>query len=317
MTDSRNANEIYIERIYDAPPQAVWEAWCEPDQVAQWWGPRGFTITTHAKELRPGGIWHYTMHGPDGTDYENKTLYHEVEYCAKLVYDHGGSDERAPLFRVTALFIEVEGKTRLEMTMTLPSPEAASETRRMIKAAGGNSTWDRLGEYLGKQLRDQNVFIIHRSFPTPIERMFEMWTDPQHIVNWLPPTGFSMEFLRADIREGGATFYRMSNGLDTTMHGRAHYLELRRPDRIVYTQDFCDENEKLSRHPHAPTWPAAMLTTVTFVAESAEQTRVAIQSEPYGEATPEEVATFNGARPGMTLGWGGSFEKLEALLIGP
>jgi uncharacterized protein YndB with AHSA1/START domain len=314
MARPSNPNEIYLERIYDASVQAVWDAWCEPDQVAQWWGPRGFTITTHSKDLRPGGIWHYTMHGPDGTDYVNKTLYHEVEPYAKLVYDHGGNDERAPLFRVTARFIAVGEKTRLEMSMVLPSAEAAEETRRFIKQAGGESTWDRLGEYLGKRLGDKELFIIQRSFAVPLERMFELWTDPRHLSQWLPPTGFTMEFLRADIRAGGSSFYRMTNGKDVTMYGRASYLEVRAPDRIVYTQEFCDEHEKLSRHPHAPTWPATMLTTVTLTAEGPEQTRVSIQWEPHGPATSEELSTFAGARAGMTSGWGGSFEKLEAFV---
>lgn len=84
------ANELKITRVYDAPVRLVWEAWTDPEQVAQWWGPRGFTLTTHSKELRPGGHWSYTMHGPDGTDYENRTIYHEVEECAKLVYDQIG-----------------------------------------------------------------------------------------------------------------------------------------------------------------------------------------------------------------------------------
>ena len=62
-------NVISLSRLYDAPLQAVWDAWTQPDEVAQWWGPRGFTITTHSKDLRPGGHWDYTMHGPDGTDW--------------------------------------------------------------------------------------------------------------------------------------------------------------------------------------------------------------------------------------------------------
>src|SRR5262245_20267322 len=130
---AKASNEIHIQRIYDAPVKAVWDAWCEPDQVAQWWGPRGFTITTHSKKLEVGGVWHYTMHGPDGTDYVNKTLYHEVEPYAKLVYDHGGNDERAPLFRVTATFRDVGGKTQLDMTMRMATAEAAAESRKMIK----------------------------------------------------------------------------------------------------------------------------------------------------------------------------------------
>lgn len=315
MSGKSKSRDIHIQRIYDAPVQAVWDAWCEPDQVAQWWGPRGFTITHHSKELKVGGIWHYTMHGPDGTDYVNKTLYHEIEPYSKLVYDHGGNDEQAPLFRVTATFTAVGEKTQLDMTMTLPTPEAAEETRRFVKKAGGESTWDRLAEYLGKRGDGKEFFVIARSFPTSIEKMFEVWTQPEHFCKWLPPTGFTMEFLRADIREGGTTLYKMSNGAGVTMYGRASYREIRGPGRIVYTQEFCDENENLSRHPAAPTWPATMLTSVTLTSEGPHQTRVKIQWEPFGTTTAEEVATFVAARAGMTQGWTGSFEKLEAYLL--
>src|SRR6201995_5832792 len=127
MAEKSRSNEIRLIRLYDAPVEAVWDAWTDPEQVAKWWGPRGFTLTTHSKDLRPGGHWNYTMHGPDGVDYPNKTVYFEVEKNAKLVYDHGGSDDRPPLFRVTVLFSPVEGKTKMEMCMTLPTPEAAEE----------------------------------------------------------------------------------------------------------------------------------------------------------------------------------------------
>src|SRR4029077_19391352 len=115
MAANAKSNEIRITRVYDAPVEAVWDAWTDPEQVAQWWGPRGFTITTHSKDLRAGGHWNYTMHGPDGVDYPNSTKYFVVEKHAKLVYDHGGNDD--PLFRVTVLFTEIKGKTRMEMSM--------------------------------------------------------------------------------------------------------------------------------------------------------------------------------------------------------
>jgi uncharacterized protein YndB with AHSA1/START domain len=62
------------------------------------------------------------MHAPDGTDFPNRTNYLEVEKCAKLVYDHGASDEQHALFRVTVLFSEIKGRTKMEMSMTLPTP---------------------------------------------------------------------------------------------------------------------------------------------------------------------------------------------------
>jgi uncharacterized protein YndB with AHSA1/START domain len=307
------SNEIRIIRVYDAPVEAVWDAWTDPEQVAQWWGPRGFTITTHGKDLRPGGFWNYTMHGPDGTDWPNTTVYHEVEKHKKLVYDHGGSDDRPPMFRVTALFSEVDGKTQLDMTMTMPSPEAADETRAIIKKHSGNSTWDRLAEYLEKESTGKEKFVINRTFDAPLDVMFEMWTDPKHFAQWLPPTGFEMQFMRCDIRPGGSGFYSMA-GPGMKMHGKVEYLEITKPGRIVYTQQFCDENEKLARHPASPTWPPTMLTVVELTAEGADQTRVTVTWEPHGEATREELETFIKARSGMTQGWTGSFDKLEAHL---
>src|SRR5215510_7884765 len=107
-------NEIQITRSYNAPLKAVWDAWVDPAQAAHWWGPRGFTITTHSKDLRPGGSWVYTMHGPDGTDYPNITQYLEVEKHSRLVYDHGGNADRPPLFRVTVQFSEAAGKTKMD-----------------------------------------------------------------------------------------------------------------------------------------------------------------------------------------------------------
>jgi uncharacterized protein YndB with AHSA1/START domain len=284
--------------------------------VAKWWGPRGFTLTTHSKDLRPGGTWVYTMHGPDGTDYPNKTVYHQVERHALLVYDHGGSDDRPPLFRVTARFIAVGGKTKLDMTMSLATPEAADETRAVIKKHSGNSTWDRLAEYLTKESSGQEQFVINRSFDAPIALVYEMWTNPEHVSRWMPPTGFTMKYLKADIRPGGSTHSVMSNGAGMTMYGRAKYLELTPPHRIVYAQQFCDEHENVARHPMAPTWPETMLTTVTLTEEGPDQTRVTVTWEPHGAVTAEELETFVKARSGMTLGWTGSFDKLEALLEG-
>ena len=312
-TSNDDACDIHIVRTYDAPLQAVWDAWTDPAQVAQWWGPRGFTITTHGKDLRTGGSWDYTMHGPDGTDYPNTTHYLEVDPLRKLVYDHGASADQPPMFRVTVLFSWVDGKTLMDMRMHLPTPEAAQQTRGFIRQAGGNATWDRLAEYLARQLRGEERFVINRSFEVPVAVMFDMWTKPEQLARWLAPTGFEMQFMRADIRAGGDSFFRMT-GPQVTMYARARYEQVRRPDLLVYTQQFCDEHEQLARHPMAPTWPATMRTTVTFSEEGPGCTRVTVCWEVADEATSEEMATFTAGRTGMTMGWTGSFDKLESVL---
>jgi uncharacterized protein YndB with AHSA1/START domain len=314
MARSDKPNELRLVRVYDAAVEMVWDAWTDPEQVGQWWGPRGFTITTHGKDFRPGGFWRYTMHGPDGTDYPNHTVYLEIEEHRKLVYDHGGYDDRPPLFRVTVLFSELDGKTTMDMTMSLATPEAAKEIAKFIKQAGGNATWDRLAEHLANRREGAERFVIHRTFDATVDVVFDMWTSPGNLSKWLPPTGFEMEFLRADIRSGGSAFFRMSNDADMTLYGRCEYLDIAPPSRIVYTQQFCDAEEKLARHPLAPVWPSTLLTTVELAAEGADQTRVSVTSEAFGDVTPAELAAFATERSGMTLGWTGSFDKLEELL---
>jgi uncharacterized protein YndB with AHSA1/START domain len=321
MTTTKKPNEISISRFYEAPVSAVWDAWTDPDQVGQWWGPRGFTITTHSKDLRTGGHWHYTMHGPDGADYVNKTKYLEVKEKAKLVYDHGGNDERKPLFRVTVHFTEAKGGTRMEMTMAFPTVQDAEQGVKFIKKAGGNATWDRLGEHLTKRSSGKDVFVINRAFDAPIDVMYEMWTNPKHVAQWLPPVGFTMKYLAADIRPGGKSSYSMTaeNG-GLTMYGRAEYLKLEKPHTLVYTQQFTDEKGNISRHPMLTTWPETMLTTVRLTEEEPAaagkqaRTRVTVTWEAYGKATPQEMAEFVKHRPSMTQGWTGAFDKLEDYL---
>ena len=66
-------------RLLDAPRELVWKVWTDPKHLAQWWGPDGFRTTTSAYECKPGGVWRFVMHGPDGRDYENRIIFEVVE----------------------------------------------------------------------------------------------------------------------------------------------------------------------------------------------------------------------------------------------
>jgi uncharacterized protein YndB with AHSA1/START domain len=93
--------------------------------------------------------------------------------------------------------------------------------------------------------------------------------------------------------------------------GSTKYLDFIKSNRFVYTQQFCDEKENVSRHPSAPKWPETMLTTLTLSEESSEQTRVTLTWEPYGNVTIEEQQSFVKVKGGMTQGWTDSFDKLD------
>jgi uncharacterized protein YndB with AHSA1/START domain len=65
---------IIVDRLFNAPQTTVFRAWSDPEQVTKWYGPTGFTTTIHEMDVRPGGVWRFTTHRPDGTDYPNEIV---------------------------------------------------------------------------------------------------------------------------------------------------------------------------------------------------------------------------------------------------
>ena len=84
-------------RVFDAPRELVFSVWTDPKHLAQWWGPNGFTTTTSAFDMRPGGVWRFVMHGPDGRDYQNRITFDEIVPPERIVYHHGGGDDVEPV----------------------------------------------------------------------------------------------------------------------------------------------------------------------------------------------------------------------------
>jgi uncharacterized protein YndB with AHSA1/START domain len=117
--DSFVDREIVTTRVIAAPRELVWRAWTDPEHVRNWWGPKGFTNTFHEYDLRPGGVWRFIMHGPDGTDYKNESVFVEVAEPELLVFDHISP----PRFRATVLFEDLGGKTKITFRQLFDLPE--------------------------------------------------------------------------------------------------------------------------------------------------------------------------------------------------
>jgi uncharacterized protein YndB with AHSA1/START domain len=121
-------------REFDAPRDLVFSAWTDPRHLAQWWGPNGFTTTTYSFDLRPGGVWRFVMHGPDGRDYQNLITFEEVVRPERIVYRHGGTVDVEPVqFKTTVVFEELGQRTRIVWRGDFPS---ADERNRLIKEYG-------------------------------------------------------------------------------------------------------------------------------------------------------------------------------------
>jgi uncharacterized protein YndB with AHSA1/START domain len=142
--------EMVFTRVFAAPPARVFDAWTDPEQVVRWWGPRGFTTTTHSTDVRPGGVWRFTMHGPDGRDYPNEIIFLEVDRPRLLRYRHAGDETVEPVtFHTTVTFAEEGGQTRLTMRSVFVTREQRDMVIREYRAdEGAVQTLDRLGEHL-------------------------------------------------------------------------------------------------------------------------------------------------------------------------
>lgn len=158
MTDKTNAStdtadrEIVTTRLINAPRELIFEAWTNPKHVVHWWGPNGFTNTIHEMDVRPGGVWRFMMHGPDGVDYPNKIVYIEVVKPKRLVYAHSSDDDKSDInFHTTVTFDDVDGKTNVTMRAVFVTAEMRDKVIREHGAVeGAKQHLGRLEEYVSK-----------------------------------------------------------------------------------------------------------------------------------------------------------------------
>lgn len=156
-TPPEAAHEIRISRELDAPRELVWQAMTDPAQVVEWWGPDGFSTSIHRMEVNVGGVWKHTMHGPDGTDYPNSSVFREVVPPERLVYQHGGARKGGPgaNFTATWTFEALPGeRTRVTILMVFDSPDERDLVVREYGAIeGGRQTLARLAAWLPQKAR--------------------------------------------------------------------------------------------------------------------------------------------------------------------
>lgn len=142
--------DLKIVREYDHPVEALWAAFQDPIGISDWWGPRGFTTTTHEMDVRVGGIWRFTMHGPDGTDYPNRVQYRQVVVNERLEYDHDDDEIGEHAFKAVITFEPLGNRTRMTFRMTLATAELRDQLAEWGASQGLIDTTARLAEHLEK-----------------------------------------------------------------------------------------------------------------------------------------------------------------------
>jgi uncharacterized protein YndB with AHSA1/START domain len=126
-------------------PEVVYGAFESPDLLASWWGPEGFTNSFEVFEFRVGGSWTFIMHGPDGTDYANSSVFEALEPAARVVIKH----DCAPHFTLTVRLTGVEAGTHLSWEQVFDDSKTAQAVRDLVGAANEQNL-DRLTRVLGQ-----------------------------------------------------------------------------------------------------------------------------------------------------------------------
>jgi uncharacterized protein YndB with AHSA1/START domain len=247
-TDTQD-REIEITRLFDAPRELVWNAWTDPVHIACWWGPNGFTTTIHEMDVRPGGVWRQTMHGPDGTDYPNESTFIEVVKPQRIVFSHTGGKKGDPAvqFQSTWTFESEGEKTRLTLRMVFASAAAREFVVKRHRAMeGGNQTLGRLADYLASMAAKTTflaepgkpTIIISRVFDAPRRLVFEAYTNPRHIPRWWGPRRLTTTVDKMERCPGGVWRFvqRAPDGKEFAFHGA--YREIVPPERVVATFEF-------------------------------------------------------------------------------
>ena len=297
IADTRD-REIVITRLFDAPAALVFEAWTHPNHLPHWYGPHGFTTTIEQMDVRPGGVWKLVMHGPDGRDYRNHIVFHEVTKPTRLVYQHlpePGTEDASHTATVT--FEEQSGKTLVTLHMLFVTP---LERQRIVEKyhaiEGGKQTLSRLAEYLPQMAGAHREIVITRVFDAPRELVFRMWTDREHLANWWGPKGFTNPVCECDPHVGGAwhIVMRAPYGGDYPCGGV--YQEIVPNQRLAFTNNATDE---------AGNRIIEGFTTVTFADFEGSKTMLTLETRATA-LIPEMIAGI----AGMHAGWSQSLDKL-------
>ena len=143
--------EIVLVRVLDAPRDAVFAAWTDPDAFCQWFGPDGFDCIVREMDVRVGGRACFDMTSADGILYTNRFEYLEIVPNERLVVDHGSDvDDDPTRFRMTVLFDEQsDGKTVLTLRQLHPTVEQRNAGIGFGAVELGLQTMGKLARHLG------------------------------------------------------------------------------------------------------------------------------------------------------------------------
>ncbi len=304
---------VVSSRVFPASCEHLFGTFADPDCLARWWGPKGFTNTIHEFDLKAGGHWRFEMHGPDGAVYRQDKQFLAVDRPSRLALRHAQPTHQ---FDLTISFDEVEGGTRLTWRMEFASLD---EKTAAFIAQANEENFDRLEQELAsiRAAAEDRDFVIDRIIAAPRDRVWSAWTQPELLTRWWGPRSFGNPLCEVDLRPAGPFYIVMQcpDGVDYPLKGI--YREVAAPERLVLSLD-CSE--------HPPAWQAAVnhhsggdspdaageVLLTTHLESLSDRTRLIIRQRFESSAIRNAMLDL-----GMEQAWSQSLDRLERSLLSP
>ena len=143
--------EIVSRRIFSAPRATLFALFTNPDHLAEWWGPQGFTNAIEEFDLQPGGRWHLTMSAPDGTQIPMTKVFVEIVEPERIVLEHL---QEGHWFLMTMHYGDHAQGTELTWRMRFDDREEFARVKPYIIPAN-EQNFDRLAAHLAQQSGDE------------------------------------------------------------------------------------------------------------------------------------------------------------------
>ncbi len=154
FTVDREAREITMERIFDAPRELVWKLYTNPDLIPQWWGPKALVTTVDEMDVRPGGRWRFIQRDPNGMEYAFNGVYREIEPPKRVVYTFN-FEPIGPGHELVEIvtFDEQGGKTKLTSKAVYNTIEDLEGMLKSGMEGGATETMDRFEQLLKAKVK--------------------------------------------------------------------------------------------------------------------------------------------------------------------
>jgi uncharacterized protein YndB with AHSA1/START domain len=143
---------LSIRKTFDAPIDLVWEAWTQPEHIAQWWGPKGMSIKIILHDFKVGGKWKYVMPMPDGSEFISEGQYSDIIKFQKIIT----SANFRPMtegVEIRVLFEKKGEKTDFIFSVVHPTEEYCRQQEKMGFYNGWGSTLNRIEEFVTKLMK--------------------------------------------------------------------------------------------------------------------------------------------------------------------